>query len=310
MFEQETINLYKKLHEEAKNNFGDWSHSPVEGWKVDYFRKEFNEKNLINFKRSPLCEGTINPPDRPIRKGEKGLTEPWFKGIPLWQKIKGLKSIILSLIILSKNFKLDFFELSDESIGNPCYYGFGKTKITDLSIRMFFYQKYIEKEIKSANSALEIGSGFGALCAKLMQSESLGIKNYFLVDLPENLALAFYYLKNKGFNVEVFGKDKKQQNSPEKTIYIVAPWLLKDFSFPVDLFINTMSFQHMTEKNINYYFSEIERLKIKKLFLVNRENKRDSTDVRFSDYPIPAGYKLVKQDNYPFSKHLIKIFSQ
>lgn len=308
MLEKETIELYKKILSETAKRFGVWRHSPVENWKRDYFAKNFNETNLVNFRRTPLCEGTISFPDRPLRIKNQRIDKPWFSGIPFWQKIRGVRDIFLELYQLNSRFKFKLSEVSDDLIGNPCYYRIGGAKVTDLAIRMCFYGKYIVKEFsgKKNINILEIGGGFGGLCWRLFNSPDLSVGKYFFVDLPEMLPLAYWFLNNSGIKTSMIlsAADKADGQAA-----VVAPWMLPKLDFNFDLFINTMSFQHMTKENLDYYFSEIERLNIDNLFLVNRDSVRDPTDLKISDYPISSKYELTKEDEYPFSKHLLKIYS-
>ena len=132
MFEQETIDLYKKLVKEAAETDIGWRHSPVEDWKIDYFAKNFNENNLINFRRTPLVEGVISFPDRPLRKGVR-LTQPWLSGLPLWQKIRGIRDILVELYPLNSYFKINLSEVGDSPVGNPCYYSFGNINLNRIA---------------------------------------------------------------------------------------------------------------------------------------------------------------------------------
>ena len=74
----------------------------------------------------------------------------------------------------------------------------------------------------------------------------------------------------------------------------------------VDIVVNTMSMQHMTNKNLNYYFTQIERLHPKYLYLVNRNIKRDPTDIEIQNYPIPLGY-IARKSNTIYSKNYTEI---
>ncbi|MHA1676154.1 MAG: putative sugar O-methyltransferase [Candidatus Njordarchaeales archaeon] len=312
MFERATIELYKKLREESEKNHGEWAHSPVEHWKVDFFEKNLNILNLKNFRRTPLSGGLINFPDRPS-KSEEFLEQYWFNGIPFRQKLRGVLDMSLMLYRLRRQFKFSIKDILDNSVGNPCYYGLGKIKITDFSIRMCYYLKKIEKEFaqnKSVKCILEIGGGFGGLCLRIMQSKKITIEKFIFVDLPECIALAYYYLMNNKINVKalVTTEEELTTNKIDTQVLLLPPWLLPKLDIKIDLFINTMSFQHMTRENIEYYLSEINRLNTENLFLVNRDWIRDKTDVKISDYPIPSRYWLVKEESYPFSKQLIRIY--
>jgi len=317
MFERETINLYDKLKLYAERNSGSWEHSPVEDWKIDYFSLNLNEDNLVNFRRTPLANGMINFPDRPLGCKPEYLLKSWISGIPFWQKIKGARDIILELYKLRSRFRFKMSDVCDSLVGNPCYYKIGKIYLTDFAIRMCFYSKYIEREFLNPGriNILEVGGGFGGLCLKLLSSKNLDVGFYILVELPEILPLSYWYLRNSRCNkvltvISEEDLDKlKEKNLNDKIAILAAPWMLKKIDINLDIFVNTMSFQHMTRENIGYYLSEVDRLNVRNLYLVNRDLTRDPTDVKISDYPIPQKYKLIKQDKYPFSNHIIKIYS-
>lgn len=156
-----------------------------------------------------------------------------------------------------------------------------------------FYRKKIKKLFPETRSILEIGGHYGGLCSLMLDE---GIEEYYFVDLPEILPLAFWYLKNE-----------------EKAPTFIAPWELPGLNARIDLFVNTMSFNHMNRDNLEYYFNEINRLKPKYLFLVNRNWKRDPTDVIMDDYPISKDYKLIKEEKlpwlvFPHHNHLIRVY--
>ncbi len=235
------------------------------------------------WKHSP-CE--IGKVDRFARRlNEESIKDFRRNGLIFNPKQPSLLHILKYLSVLITSFKFKFSEVDDVLVGNPYYYNLLGNKVTDDSIKAYFLKKYIEREIPNVDSVLEIGGGFGAL------RERLNVGFYAIVDLPEILPLTFYYS-------EKVGKDTT----------CIAPWELPGLDKNFDLFINVMSFQHMTKKNLDYYFSEIKRLKPKHLFILNRNHKRDPTDVKMDDYPIPKEYQLIKSDKYPFSNHLIRIY--
>ncbi len=319
MFEKETIELFKTLRDLSATSNGGWKHSPVENAKIDYFPAHLNESNLINFRRTALSGGTISFPDRPLwylpQPQSIASFKPWPKGIPFWQKVRGIRDILMQMYRVNKQCKIKMNGLTDNLVGNPCYYLLGHRKVTDFCIRMFYYHEKLKQEFSadSIETIMEIGGGFGGLCEKLISSKEFAIKTYILIDLPENLSLSYYYLSNSGLKVKVAVKEKDLDSinitETEKVVILLAPWLLPKLSRKVDLFINTMSFQHMTLDNLKYYLSEIDRLKVRKLYLVNREGKRDPSDVVMSKYPISSAYELVKKEAYPLSNHETRIYS-
>jgi putative sugar O-methyltransferase len=137
------------------------------------------------------------------------------------------------------------------------------------------------------NSVLEIGAGFGGLCNLLIKDWE--IHTYYIVDLPENLLIQQYYLHNNGHQV-LSWKQRDSRNPAIPCVYLLNGEEISELSDQIDLMIDTMSMQHMTQINLDLYFEEIKRLNIPYLYLVNRNTLRDLSDVKFEDYPIPNSY--------------------
>ncbi|MFH0837422.1 MAG: putative sugar O-methyltransferase [Candidatus Aenigmatarchaeota archaeon] len=223
-----------------------------------------------------------------------------INNLSILEKTKGILQILWMLKRMRKrtNFKLK--ELSDNLVGNPYTYNIFGNHITECSIRNYYYMRLIESIFpeNSSINVLEIGGGFGSLCRNLMMSNKINVQNLYFIDLPESMMLAYYYLNNSGIDTIVFNR---KNISNTKKVVICPPWLLKYVKNKFDLVINTMSFQHMSIENLIFYFSQINRLNIDKIFLVNRNIEHDKSDIRADNYPIDKSYKLTKESLYPFS---------
>ena len=148
---------------------------------------------------------------------------------------------------------------------------------------------------------MEIGGGFGGLAAELVQF--LDPPVYYLVELPDALPLAFFYLKSRfSCPIQVLFRPEEKADVSSR-IVLAAPWKLDDLEPRIDLAINTMSFQRMDMDNLRYYFGQIDRLGTKRMYLVNRNRKRDLSDVVIDQYPIPGRLKLIKDQRWPFGEH-------
>jgi len=322
------MNKYKSLAFEAiallneitnqidLTNLNEWGHSDIEDWKIDlpYFS---DVNHIINFRRSITSGGTLNPPDRPYKVSKKyhGIEEDvssWFDGLGVFDKLKGVDTLLKLYSFFSrriKTYKLESLDstLRDNMIGNPCYYKipfFGR--VTEASTRFWYYSTFISNKFNNLNNVLEIGSGYGGLSSVIFNS--CNSDRYFLVDLPENLSLAYYYHKCLGNEIQTIFKDQDLYKTKNKGIFLIAPFMLHEINIKLDLVINTMSFQHMTKKNIDYYFRFINEKEILNLYYVNRTIKRDESDVVEQDYPIDKKFILTHDEEF-FSVHKEKIYS-
>lgn len=298
-------------YNELKNNHveGEWTASPVEEKEFDL--RDFlirKEGILKKFRRTFLVAGRHNFPDSP-RGGfyiEWGLP----RAIPLQLRLHGKFKIFLMIIkiLFYKRFRLNLKELEDSMIGGVVPQNIFGYKITDSQIRNFYYREEILKNIGDTHTrVLEIGGGFGGLSGELLKNSK--IEKYYFVDLFDALPLAYFYLS-------VLLKDEKiqiltsadQDIDDEARVIILPPQLMSKITSEISLFINTMSFQHMSGESVNFYLQEAARLKSKYIFLNNRDWKRDPTDLRISEYPIPNGYQKIIEKKWLFGKQTLAIY--
>ena len=298
-------------YSELKNSHidGAWTASPVE--EKDFDLRDFlirKEGILKKFRRTFLVAGRHNFPDSP-RSGfyiEWGLP----RAIPLQLRLHGKFKIFLMIIkiLFYKRFRLNLKELEDSMIGGVVPQNIFGYKITDSQIRNFYYREEILKNIGDTHTrVLEIGGGFGGLSGELLKNSK--IEKYYFVDLFDALPLAYFYLS-------VLLKDEKiqiltsadQDIDDEARVIILPPQLMSKITSEISLFINTMSFQHMSGESVNFYLQEASRLKSKYIFLNNRDWKRDPTDLKISEYPIPDGYQQIIKKKWLFGKQTLAIY--
>jgi len=84
-------------------------------------------------------------------------------------------------------------------------------------------------------------------------------------------------------------------------VFLVAPWLVERMGGPVHLAVNTMSFQHMTSRNLQYYGALMRALDTRMVYLLNRIVRRDPTDVPIAEYPFLSQYRIAM--DRPFRDH-------
>ncbi len=249
---------------------------------------------LRGFRHWFLAAGRLNFPDSPY---PKSLYLTWNGKVPRRQK--WLKGALLLARMASRLYRRHPFrweELEDNRIGGPSVYHLpGGVHLTEVQLRMLYYRREIEKAAgKSLGAVLEVGGGYGALAAELLRHLSIG--RYFLVELPDAIPMAFFYLKAcfEG-SIQVLYRPGESPD-PEARIVILPPWKLPELEEEIDLLINTASFQHMMPEAVSFYLSQAGRLKARTIYLMNRNVKRDPTDLVISEYPIPSGYREVSRE--------------
>ena len=66
-------------------------------------------------------------------------------------------------------------------------------------------------------------------------------------------------------------------------VVLLPPCLMHKINTKASLFINTMSFQHMSADSVGFYLGEASRLDSHYIFLNNRDWIRDPTDLIMSE---------------------------
>lgn len=304
---KEAIAIYEELKKNHES--GDWSASPVEEKNFDLREFFIRKKGVLDkFRRTYLVAGRHNFPDSP----RGGFYTEWGMpgAIPLQLRLQG-KYVIFKMILkmfFYRRFNLNLSNLEDTMIGAPVPQSIFGYKITDTQIRSYYYKEEIKNYLgKDFDCVLEVGGGFGALSGELLLNNN--IKQYFLVELFDAIPLASFYLKKLlGENVKVqILSSKDSEVDPNAKVIILPPDLMNKITSEVSLFINTMSFQHMSSDSINYYLQQASRLKSKYIFLNNRDWVRDPTDLIISEYPIPNNYKEIISKKWLYGKHTLAI---
>ena len=275
----------------------EWGPSPVELWKSK--TNSPWEGDLSNFRRLRISSGTINPPDRPSDISQEPYPNENF-----------VARIYNTLRLLMKLTRLEVHCLiwNQSLFKYVCQFNSKKFRkfsilnnyVNDISIRMSYYSHRIQKINFDKPIIMEIGSGYGALSSCLKGHYS----KFIIVDLIENLILASEFLNESGINFGTIS-DLSNNNVP---VLLLSGGDMRSVD-KVDIVVNTMSMQHMTNQNLNYYFGEIERLHPKYIYLVNRNIKRDLTDVEIQNYPIPSRYNAKKSNPIYGKKYTEKLLA-
>lgn len=327
--EQESIALFRAI--KATVVPGPWEPSPVETKHLGLHGLLLGLRELLlttpgvlrGFRHSFLAVGRLNFPDIPDPTGHF----LWWDNKLAGQKRAGARHLLSHAIRLYRHRPFKLEDIDDNLIGQPTVYSIPKSAkgilaaigrryfklgnfsnpgyyhITEAQMRFLYYRTQISTLVStSMDSILEIGAGYGGLAAELLQHLSVG--RYFIVELPESVPLVYFYLR-VCFDcpVQVLYR-KEDQVDPSARVVILVPWKLPDLTGEIDLLINTMSFQHMMPESVQFYLSHADRLKVKYLYLVNRDTKLDPTDLIISQYPIPRCYTVPYKKPWLFGPHL------
>jgi len=210
-----------------------------------------------------------------------------------------------------RRFNLKLTSLEDCMIGEPSAQNVLGYNITESQIRNFYYREEIRKYLgENHDTVVEIGGGFGGLAGDVISN--LKVKQYFLVDLFDALPLAYFYMKNR---LDVDGKiqiltSERSEVDPDARVILLPPCLMHKITTKASLFINTMSFQHMSADSVGFYLDEASRLNSQYIFLNNRDWVRDPTDLIISEYPIPKNYVAKVWKKWLYGDHNLAIFER
>jgi hypothetical protein len=297
------IDRYRRLLADGKSKLqSGWGPSPVEAWKLDF---QFEAADVPQFLANSLSAGTINPPDRTNRArnveraapyGERGFLDGFRAS---WQ----LRSLFHKYSsILPAELRKRYTQI----VGDDGRFGIQRTQVnglgdvTDASIRQSYYALHLSRFLQPGMTAMEIGAGYGGTAARLHRE--VPSVRYVITDLPLNLLLAAVFLEDH-FPGELqtiwLEEDERSLN---KSFVLVAPWLLPTLDMHVDLALNTMSFQHMSLQNLDFYGEMLERFTTARLYHVNRTVMRDPTDIMVSAYPFRRNYTVEQTSRSPLGK--------
>lgn len=276
------------------SNLDPYGHSEVEVWKIAEQRNFISKLN--DFKRYYISSGALNPPDRPLH-----ITKDCYQNDNVFQRIfnsYSLAKFLIKMEIHSLRYSKSIFQYRKEIFSSKFRkFSIFNNYLSDIAIRMSYYSHKIKTYSDSNSIILEIGAGYGALA---LYSKG-NFSKYIIVDLPENLFLAYEFLTNANLNC---GTILDLHNKNVDVILINGDDLKAVQE--VDVVVNTMSFQHMKIENLEYYFDQIDRIGPKFIYLVNRIIKRDISDVEIQNYPIPKKYHSISS-NFIYSEHYLEI---
>lgn len=121
-----------------------------------------------------------------------------------------------------------------------------------------------------------------------------------VLDLPINMVLTHTYLSSLYGDAVAGLWDDSDRPSCGHRALVVPPWRLASLRFKVDLAVNTLSFQHMVERNHRFYGDAMRVLGTRRVHHVNHNvhvEDWDTMTVTADRYRFMADYAVVEANN-------------
>ena len=303
--EQEYSAINERIHKEIvgadqdNNWLPSYSASYIESANDIVLSGDFIEPRLPYFRTLIFPGGgPLRYPDCPVY-----WKSSWFNGNPIKHLLKARMELAKIKSIFTETLKRHGISLPDfdeDLIGAPYhsreFLVFGKP-ITEANLANSFYYALVARyaDLHKASSILEIGGGYGGLMGRigLMHPD----KKLFLVELPRATVLAYYYLKTKLHNVQLHYNPASLLLNTSAHVNVMFPWILSRLDQPIDLVINTVSFQHMNAANHAFYFENLRRLKVPFMFSINRVEPYKKGENPYLETAQKYGYETESQSS-------------
>ena len=198
-------------------------------------------------------------------------------------------------------YKLDILESGDT--GSSFGVIRDNIKILPDSPRHLYFADLLMSRIQNSNeNILEIGGGYGGLVYFLKKIGFNG--TYFNIDLPETLFVSYYYLRKKGYKVNLISKKseikKGEINLIPSNFYNK---LIKEIDFSV--FFNSASLSEMSQDICFNYIKAINLKMPRDVIHCNSNylafpNSKIHVEILAKDFPWDSNYKLISQYISPF----------
>lgn len=296
--------ITKDLEAEGFDQFRRWSHSL--GFFVPTYGAPGNSltADLIEALREWCHDQKLNPK-------QNNFVMNWATGrLTAESDFRAIKAAVLGT---PNEFLLDF---SESDIGNPIekvLIGGKSHSRSSLNYLMGLacLGKFVD--LKTINSVLEIGGGYGTLGEILYQLWNQDAK-YLNLDIPPICNVAEYYLSAVSDNYSGIADivDREHIEFEKLSRTNVAPnWKIQSIEGEIDLFVNMISFQEMERPVVENYLNQVQSLRPKYILLRHiREGKQKRTPANpigvlepttpeiYDD--ILRGYSLMHRDSVPF----------
>ena len=285
------INFYNKISKQRKfENVWEQRRKNFRNILIDS-DNNINKKYFINFRSHKNKFISENPSIK---------LNNFFKKLLYNHQIKYNKFMYKKMVKANKDLKKIFNSLKLDEIGNPGYCKIDGNKINERFLRHCHFFSILKKKIsiKKINYITDIGGGYGSF-SRMVHQEYKKIK-VIIVDLPEQLLLAKYYLscnfkKSRISNlVDAYKAKKIDKKFLDKYEIVLVPnteFKKIKINYEKNLVTNFNSFGEMDKSSFNDYFKSNLLNKSKYLFSVNRidsfptyNNNITMFDYKFENY--------------------------
>ena len=227
--------------------------------------------------------------------------------------INKLKKLFRKLDDEEKNFLGTCLKLNQ--VGNPNYIKYKNFKynerwLSNLKNANFVFKNLVNK-FDNTDIICDIGGGYGNFFYMLKKLGYMG--KYILVDLPEQLVFAKYYLKTSLPELKINNLDDLKnhnkislKNINNFDILLLEPETFLKINFDLSLITNFYSFGEMSEENFFQYINSDQYANAHYLYTINHTFSKPTykTNINIIDYKLENFKKLYLQNNY-FRKNTI-----
>jgi hypothetical protein len=276
--ESRILKIFKEVSKDFYKKKGN-NDQKSKHWKNRYQIKEFNEKNLVNFRSSGLNLG-------------------------LDDQTESFKFKIFAEVVNYVSEQYVLSNLPKKNIGNSkelikyqnLYMDYNKL----IQIHWFYDIENSVLKNNKISSICEIGGGFGSFAELIIRNYNTKLLS---IDLPEANVMTTYYLKESlpGKSFYLYDDYKKNnylsyEDFLENDIIILPPNLNIDPKIKIDFFINTRSMMEMNFSAIQSYFDLIHKLINKDGFFLNINRYQKTSvgeEIRISEYPYDKHWSVI-----------------
>lgn len=163
-----------------------------------------------------------------------------------------------------------------------------------------------------SSTICEIGGGYGAPARLWMTSCIFRPQTYIIIDLAESLFFSECYLRNEFLNnpdidiINLATQDEPSDIKVERQKIILCPTEKIDFlsKIDIDLVINTLSMQEMSEEWVDFYMNWLDQTKAKNFYSFNacRTPINKMHEVSNVHSPRPSQQWIARIASFPYEE--------
>ena len=224
---------------------------------------QFTVNDIENFYKNECGKGLI---EKGIKIFPYNLNHNINGSLTYTNSFRGTLSFLFNTIKYCLNFVyfpllilLSYRHLPRQKnqIKEKYFYFLGKPFNGNLKKFIYQFRFLLPHYKKDMKNFLEVGAGYGGMCELVFYN--LDIKNYFIIDLPETLAVSSYYLSHvTDLNVLLIENEEDINLIPckKRNVILIPANLYENInleSFKIDLFINSNSFAEIGQDFVQGY---------------------------------------------------------